>query len=104
MNSKVTAVVSYFTWIGFIIAIIIGEKDDFSKHHMNQAFLLWLLGTIGAACMKLLGVIPVIGKLCGIVFGIFDGILGIMAIVGIVCAIVGSKYELPVVGQIHILN
>lgn len=104
MNSKVTAIVSYLTWVGFVIALIAGERDDFSDHHINQSFMLWLLGTIGTVCMKVLGVIPIIGALAGWVFGIFDTILGIMALVGICCALGGSKYELPIVGKIHIFN
>ena len=30
MDSKSTAIVTYLTWIGFVIAIAAGEKDEFS--------------------------------------------------------------------------
>lgn len=102
MNSKVTAIVSYITWVGLIVAVVLGEKDEFSKHHMNQAFTIWLIGTISTACMKLLGVIPIIGKLCGLVFGLLDGVLALCMVVGLICAILDSTFELPIVGKLKI--
>ena len=47
-NSRTVAVVSYITWIGWIIAFLIRDKTDrFAAHHLNQALVINLLKIAG---------------------------------------------------------
>ena len=57
MNKKTTDMVAYITWIGLLVAFIIGDREN-SKFHLNQALVLWLVG--------LLSVIPCVGWVIGI--------------------------------------
>ena len=37
-NTKLCSVISYITWVGFIIAFLIrDQEDEMVKHHLNQA-------------------------------------------------------------------
>ena len=57
MDKRTTDIVAYLTWVGLLIALIFGDREN-SKFHLNQALVIWLFG--------LLGVIPCIGWLWGI--------------------------------------
>ncbi len=52
MNKKVTGIVAYLTWIGLIIAFIMGDREG-AKFHLNQALVILLF--------SLLGMIPLVG-------------------------------------------
>lgn len=47
MDKKTTDIVAYLTWIGFIIALVSGDKEN-SKFHLNQALVLNLFALIGS--------------------------------------------------------
>lgn len=84
-EGKAIAIVSYITWIGFIIALILNadKKNDFAKFHIRQALLLLIA--------SLLSFIPIIGW----IWGIFIFVLWIF---GFIYAIQGQKKEVPVLG------
>ena len=47
-KNKTAAIVSYITWIGFIIALCIGDRSDrYVMHHLNQALVLNILSIVG---------------------------------------------------------
>lgn len=97
-KDKVAAIISYlFTWIGWVIAFIIRNKDDeLSGHHLNQALVLHIATTI----VNLLGRI---GGVIGWIANIIDiGIL-VLVIMGIVRAAKGSDEPLPIIGDIKLL-
>lgn len=88
MDAKTTGIVAYITWIGLIIALVLGDREG-AKFHLNQALVIWLAG--------LFGVIPCIGW----VWGIFCFICAIM---GLVSAINNEEKEVPLLGQIKLLK
>ena len=57
MDAKTTGIVAYITWIGLVIAFVLGDREG-AKFHLNQALVIWLAG--------LLSFIPCIGWLWGI--------------------------------------
>ena len=66
-NSKAAAVLSYITWVGFLIAVIMRDPSDrFTAHHMNQALVLNVIGFVAGA----LNIIPIIGNIAGLVIGV----------------------------------
>lgn len=91
-SSKGLAIVSYITWIGFIVALIAGDwkNDELLKKNINQSLVLNLFA--------LLDFIPVIGWIWAIVVCV----LWIMALVG-ACGKDGFK-EVPLLGKIKILK
>lgn len=97
-NSKLCAVISYITWIGWIIAFVIRDKEDeFVRLHLNQALILNIAAIVGAV----IGFIPVIGT---IISGIISLAVFVFAIWGIVRAVQGSSDPLPFVGGITLVK
>lgn len=97
-NNKIAAIVSYITWIGFIVAMCIGDRSDrYVSHHLNQALVLNLISVVGGV----LGVIPIIGNMAA---GIVSVAVLIFWIMGIYRAATGSIEPLPVIGDIHLIG
>ncbi len=78
MDAKTTSIVAYLSWIGFLIALLAGDKEG-AKFHMNQALVILLFSMIA--------IIPCIGW-----------------ILGFVAAINQEEKEVPLIGQIRLLK
>ena len=94
MDKKTTDIVAYLTWIGFIIALVSGDKEN-SKFHINQALVLNLFALIGSFSW-----VPGIG----ILTGIWSLFVFVCWIIGFVAAINGEEKEVPLLGKIKILK
>lgn len=98
MNKNILAAIGYFTWIGFLIAFIAGDKNDpFIRHHLNQALIIDLAGLIA----RVLAVIPLLGAMIAAVVNIAGFVLDVM---GALSAYRGSTEPLPYIGGIHIIG
>lgn len=97
-NSKIAAIAAYISWIGFLIALLIGDRSDrFVSHHMNQALVLNIVSIIGGAT----AIVPVIGSLVSSVVSL--GVL-VLLILGIYRAATDSTEPLPIIGDIHLIG
>lgn len=97
-NAKVEAVAAYITWIGFIIAIIIGDKSDrYVMTHINQALVINIVSILGGV----LAAIPLLGGMIGWLVSVA---VFVFAIMGIVRAAAGSDEPLPIIGDIHLIG
>ena len=97
-HSRLFSVVSYITWIGWLIALILRGKDDpLVRRHLNQALILNLIETVGAIISRLGGLFGVIGT-------VIDIAVLILFIIGIVRALRMSDQPLPVIGDITLIN
>jgi len=95
-NTKVLSVVSYITWIGWIVAFILRDKyDRVVTQHLNQALALNIVGILVSAGTR-------IGGAIGWIAGIISLISLILAIWGIIRAIQGSAEPLPLIGNFKI--
>lgn len=88
MDAKATSIVGYLTWIGFLVAILAGDKEG-AIFHLNQALVIMLFG--------LLSVIPCIGW----IWGIFMVVCWVM---GLIAAINQEEKEVPLIGKIRLLK
>lgn len=88
MDKRTTDIVAYITWIGFILAVILGDKEN-SKFHINQALVIGLF--------SLLSVIPCLGQ----IWGIF---MIVCWFIGFIAAINGEEKAVPVVGHIRLIK
>ena len=95
MDKKVTGIVCYLTWIGWVIAYIAGDREG-GKFHLNQSLVLAVAGII----CTIAGRLPLVGW----VAGILGVVIGIFTIIGLVYACMGEEKELPIIGGIKILN
>ncbi len=96
MDKRATAIVSYFSLIGWIIAYCIGDREG-AKFHLNQSLVILLTGIIAGAC----AVIPIIGHLVSSVLGIITFIFWVM---GLVFACENKDQEVPILGIFKILK
>ena len=88
-NNKTAAIAAYITWIGFIIAICIGDRSDrYVAHHLNQALVINIASVLGGV----LGVIPLIGNLAASIVSL--AVL-VFWVIGIYRAAIGSTEPLP---------
>ncbi len=96
MDKKITGIVAYLSWIGWIIAFLAGDKEG-AKFHLNQALVIMLAGIIGG----LFAIIPYIGGIITSLCGIF---LTICWILGLIYACKDEEKEVPFIGQIRLLK
>ena len=97
-NRNILAALSYITWIGFLIAFVMGDKSDsFARHHLNQALVLNLAGLISGVLV----VIPLLGAL---VAGVVNVAAIVFDIMGISSALRGTTEPLPLISDIHIIG
>lgn len=88
MDRKTTGIVAYITWVGLIIALILGDREG-AKFHINQALVIWLAG--------LFTFIPFLGWLWGI-------FCFVCAVIGFIAAINDEEKEVPLLGKIKLLR
>lgn len=96
MNKKVTGIVAYIGWIGWIIAICAGDKEN-AKVQLNNALLLNLASLIGGV----VALIPFVGWIISCVLSIAILVFWIM---GLISAIQDTDKELPLIGGIKIIK
>ena len=96
MDKKTTDIVAYLTWVGLIIAFIIGDREK-SKFHLNQSLVIWLVGTV----CGMLAALPLVGTLISVVGGIFCFVCWFIGLIG---AIQGTEKPVPVLGQFKLLK
>ena len=97
-KSNAAAIISYLTWVGFIIAILVGDRsDDFTRHHLNQALIINILSIVG-------GVVAVIPFLGSIVGGLISLVVVVFWCLGIFRAVTWSIEPLPLIGDIHLIG
>lgn len=94
MDKKTTGILAYVTWIGFFIALVLGDREG-AKFHINQALVLNLFSLI-----NLLSWIPIVGIVAK-AFGIFCFICWLVAFVG---AINDEEREAPLLGKIKLIK
>ena len=110
-NNKGMAILAYLSWL-VLIPLFAAKNSPFARYHTNQGLILFLLGLVWGVATKivtlLLGWIPILGDVIGILLGIASFVVGIFSIVclvlGIVNAAQGKAKELPFIGGIKILK
>lgn len=97
-NTKLFSVISYITWIGWLVALFLSEKDDkLVRHHLNQALVINIIETVGGILIRMGGIFAVIGE-------IVDIAVLVLFIMGISRAAKLSDEPLPVIGDIHLIG
>ena len=91
-DGKTTAIVSYITWIGLIVALVMNndKKNEFAKFHIRQSLLIMIASLL---CVFSVFSIPFIGW----IWGVF---IFVLWIIGLIAAINGEKKEVPLLGPL----
>ena len=97
-DGKTVAIISYITFIGWLIALILhsGNKTKLGGFHLRQMLGLMLLAFGISLCSFILAFIPFFGWLVqlGLSIGIF-----IFWLLGLLSAINGEQKPLPYIGK-----
>jgi uncharacterized membrane protein len=98
-EDKSTAIISYITLIGFIVAIIIhsGKKTQIGAYHLRQSLGLILTAIAFMIVGFVFAFIPLIGWLVSLAGWIALLVLWVM---GLIAAINGEFKPVPVVGDL----
>ena len=94
---KLFSIITYITWIGWIIAFVFGDrKDRVLNQHLNQGLALNLIGILVSSGSR-------IGGIIGWAAGIIALLALILTIMGIWRAAHLSAEPLPIIGNFRIL-
>lgn len=97
-DDKTTAIVSYLTLIGFIVAIILhgSKKTSLGSFHLRQSLGLMLTSIAVIFAGMLLAFIPFIGWLADLALWVGLMVLWVM---GLISAIKGERKPAPLLGE-----
>ncbi len=88
MDAKTTSIISYITFIGWIVAYCTGDKEG-AKFHLNQSLVIFLF--------SLLSLIPCLGFFWAI-------FIMVCWVIGLIAAINQEETKVPLIGEIQILK
>lgn len=97
-EDKTTAIVSYLTLIGFIVAIVLhgNAKTRLGAFHLRQSLGLIVCSLAMFPVGFILGFVPVLGWLAGLV--IWIGFI-VCWVLGLIAALNGEQKPIPVLGE-----
>jgi len=90
-EGKFWAVLSYF-WILFILTLLLKKDNSFALYHAKQGLMLFILWAV----IWILGWIPLLGFIIGVLGGIF---LFILFLIGVYNALTEKTRPLPFIGR-----
>ncbi len=98
MDEKTTGIVSYLTWVGLLIVIIVRkEKTEYTSFHIRQSLGIMLtLFVFGIIVYVLAAVLGTLGGLLGWILWAIVIILWIIAFIG---ALNNEKKLVPILGD-----
>jgi len=103
MNKRTTDIVAYLTWVGLVIAFVMGEREQ-SKFHLNQSLVIWVAGTLATVVSEILGWIPLVGWIVDLAMGIVGLFCVVCWFIGWIAAIHGEEKPVPFLGQFKLLH
>lgn len=103
MDAKITGIISYFSWIGWLIAFLAGDKEG-AKFHLNQSLVVMLGITVLSIIATVAGYIPVVGLIIRLITGICSLAFVVFWVLGLVAAIKEEEKPIPVIGGIQLLK
>lgn len=100
-HTRLYSVISYFTWIGWLISYFLRDKNDnVTRQHVNQALILNICNTVISILSNLFNSNGVMT----IVIGVVSLALLVIEIIGIVRAFQMSDKPIPVIGEVRLIN
>ena len=99
IDGKTIAIISYFTWIGWIIAFVLhsSNKSQIGAFHLRQTLALMILGILAYIVQIMLVFVPFLGW--AIICIIWIGLL-VLWILGLIAAVNGQEKPMPVIGPL----
>jgi len=100
-NGKTVAIVSYLTFIGWIVAFVLnnGNKTSIGSYHIRQSLMLFICSFALGIINFITGFIPVIGRIVSFACIIAYVALFVFWIIGFINAVNGQEKPIPVIGD-----
>ena len=102
MSKKATDIVGYITPLGFLIAFLLGTRQE-SRFHLNQSLVIIIVEIIVEILDRILGKIPLVGIITSIIFGVISLVVFIVWIIALVGAIRGEEKPMPILSGIKLI-
>ena len=102
-KNKNISILAYLSWL-VIIPLLTAKESPFARYHCTQGLVLAIAEIAASVVLGLLGMIPKVGWIFGILNGLLWILCVVLAILGIVNAANGKAKELPLVGGVRILK
>lgn len=101
VKNKAYAILSYFSVL-VLIPLLLAKDSKFARYHANQGLVLFIFEIIGSVIATIVGAISTgLGSICS---GLIGLLVFVFIVIGLINAIEGRAKELPVIGNIRILN
>ena len=98
IDPKTAGIICYITWIGFLIALLAGDKNHpFLKHHLNNALII----LIGSFALGVVAIIPILGWIAAPICLI---ILFVVRIILFFQVCKGQAKDAPIIGNFGFLK
>jgi uncharacterized membrane protein len=98
-NGKTTAIVSYITIIGWLIAYFAmhqSKKTSLGSYHLRQTLLLFICAVVYQIIIRIvIMVVPAIGLVLSLVGLVFL----VLWVMGLIAAINGEEKPMPLIGE-----
>lgn len=102
-QNKLMAGLGYFG-ILVLIPIFAAKNSKFARFHANQGLILTIISWGMSIIGMIVGEIPVIGAVFGILSAVVSLVTLVLFVIGIINVIQGKAKELPIVGKYRILK
>jgi len=99
-DPKTIAIISYFTWIGWIIAFVIfgSNKSQFAAYHLRQSLILHILAIV-IGILRAMFLFSFFGwTFLWISWLLFIGLF-VLWLIGLIAAINGQEKPIPLLGD-----
>ncbi|MCM1065750.1 MAG: hypothetical protein NC420_15050 [Eubacterium sp.] len=103
MDKKITGIVGYLTWFGWLVAFFAGDKEG-ARFHLNQSLVLWLAETVIIVFFRVTHFIPLVGWILRLFMGICQIAWLVLLILALIDAVRDEEKPLPLIGSIQILK
>lgn len=99
MDTKATSVVAYLSWIGFLLAYLLGDREG-AKFHLNQGAVLAII-SVGANVVSGVSFLLPFGEW---IIGVVNTAWVVFTVIGIITAVQGEERPLPIIGGVKIIK
>lgn len=100
-NGKTVAIISYITFIGWIIAFVMNNsnKTSLGAFHLRQSAMIMVAGFALSILNFLLMTLGKVGAMLSMLVGLVSIGLFILLIIGLIAAINGEEKRMPILGD-----
>lgn len=102
-QNKVYAIVGYIG-ILFLVPLLAAPNSRYARYHANQGIVLFIATVVVTGAFAVLGHIPVLGRVLGLVGSVAWIVSLVFMILGIVNAASGKCKPLPLIGGVQLLK